>query len=323
MIKKLISFIFIILYIWISFAESADTQWWEKESNFDKLLNNPFVVFLWKLVLAFVVVVVLIILSKIISSSIKKSIIKKSIVWDEEYVDKIWNLIWDVVFYTLLIFDIVIWFQIIWFDLWLLLWWLSFWLWFAFKEILWNMISGILILTTKDYTLWDLIKIEWINWNPWYFGYIEEITIRYTVIREFNNQKVIIPNLTFITSPIMPLTTEEYIRLETIVSVHYNSDIEKIRKLIIETVNKEKFVVNKQHTNVITEKFAESWIQLKIWFYIDPNDEVWPLEAISHVNDLIKEEFSKNDIVIPYPHTTVTVDKNDQSLLKTLLFMKK
>jgi len=298
--------------------EKEQTQtWW---GELDNILDNPFVVFIGKLALAFVATILLIIISLWIARLIKKKIIKNSMVWDDEYVDKMANLIWDVVFYTLLIFDIIIWFQILWFDLWILLWGLSFWLGFAFKDILWNMLAGIFILTTKDYTLWDLIKIDW---NPWYFWYIEEITIRYTVIREFNNQKVIIPNLTFITSPVKPYTTEEFVRLETLVTVHYNTDLEKVKEIIINAVNNVEFIVNKNRTDVITWEFWDNWITLKIWFYIDPNWDIAPLHAISDINNTIYKAFKENDIVIPYPHTVVTVDKNDQNLLKTLLFTKK
>ena len=42
------------------------------ENWLDTLLNNPFVVFLWKLALAIIVVVFLIIISKIIAWSVKK-----------------------------------------------------------------------------------------------------------------------------------------------------------------------------------------------------------------------------------------------------------
>jgi small-conductance mechanosensitive channel len=58
-------------------------------------------------------------------------------------------------------------------------------------------------------------------------------------------------------------------------------------------------------------------------FYIDPNWDTPGPVAISKANDAIKKAFDKNDINIPYPHTVVTVDKNDQNLLKTLLFLKK
>ncbi len=287
---------------------------------FQHLLDNPFVAFVLKLFLAIIVVWFLIIVSKIIASNIKKKIIRNSIVSDEDTLEKTWNLVWDIVYYTLLTFSIFIWFKIVWFDVGLLLWWLSFWIWLAFKEILWNMLAWIFILTTKDYTLWDIIKIEW--WL-WYFGYIEEITIRYTVLREFNNQKVIIPNLTLISSPIKTFNTEEFIRFDTTVSVHYDSDLEKTKTIIKQAVNTLDFIVEKEKTAIVTEKFADSWIDLKILFFIDPNWIVsWPI-ARSIVNDTLKKVLEENNINIPYPHTVITVDNNDQWLLKTILFAKK
>jgi len=289
-------------------------------SWFDHLMNNPFVVFVWKLFLAIIVVSFLLIISKVIAANIKKKIMKNSIMSDEDSLEKTWNLVWDIVFYTLFTFDIFIWFKILGFDVGLLLWWLSFWIWLAFKEVLWNMLAWIFILTTKDYTLWDLIKVEW--WL-WYFGYIEEITIRYTVLREFNNQKVIIPNLTLISSPIKTFTTEEFIRFDTMVSVHYDTDLEKTKDLILQAVNKLKFVVEKEKTIITTHKFADSWIDLKILFFIDPNAWLWWPVAISLVNDAIKKVLEKNNINISYPHTVFTVDTNDQWLLKTILFAKK
>jgi small-conductance mechanosensitive channel len=128
--------------------------------------------------------------------------------------------------------------------------------------------------------------------------------------------------LVFITSPIKTYTSEEYIRLETIVSVHYNTDLEFAKKIIVDAINSLKFIVNKEHTDVITHKFADSGIDLKVWFYIDPNGEKSLAHSLSVVNNTIYEAFKANDIVIPYPHTVVTVDKNDQNLLKTLLFLK-
>ena len=302
-------------------TEKAVQAWQQVAQTWiNEFLNNPFVIFVWKLFLAIIIVWFFLIISKWIASSVKKKIIKNSIIEDEEYVAKIWNLVGDIIFYTLATFSVFIWFDILWFDVWILIWWLSFWVWLAFKEILWNMIAGILILTTKDFTLGDVIHVEWpVN----YFWRIEEITIRYTIIREFNNQKVIIPNLTLITSPIKTFNTEEFIRLETVVSVHYDTDLEKAKEIIKQAINKLPFVVNKEQTTTITSEFADSWINIKSLFYIDPNGDTPAPLAISKVNDEIKKAFDKNEINIPYPHTVVTVDKNDQNLLKTLLFLKK
>ena len=132
------------------------TQTWVNE-----FLSNPFVIFVGKLFLAIIVVGWLVIVSKYIAAYVKRKIIKNSIVADADYMEKVWGLVGDIIFYTLLIFSVFIWFDILGFDVGLLLWWLSFGIWLAFKEILWNMIAWILILTTKDFSLWDLIEIEW------------------------------------------------------------------------------------------------------------------------------------------------------------------
>lgn len=298
---------------WIKVSKNIAHQW------LNEFLNNPFVMFVLKLLLAIVVVWAMIIISKYIASSVRKKVIKNSLT-DDENIIKVWNLIWDIIFYTLLIFDVFIWFQIIWFDVGLLLWWISFWLWFAFKEILSNMIGGIILLTTKDYKLWDLIEIEW---KYKYLWYIEEITIRYTNIRSLNNQKIIIPNLEMVVNPIKTFTSEEVLRWETQVSISYNDNIEEAKKVIIDTINSQKYIINKNKTNVIVESFWDSWVNLLVWYYFDPNWSISYFDIKSKVNTVIRESFAKNNINIPYPHTTLTVDKNDQNILKTILFAKK
>ena len=182
------------------------------------------------------------------------------------------------------------------------------------------MLAGIMILTTKIYKLWDIIEI---HFGPEkYFWRIEEITIRYTVMRLFNMRRIIIPNLAFITSPVETFSTEDMIRLETKVSVHYNSDLNKVIKVIKEAVSKVNGVVGKDQMRIIVDRFADSGIDIKVWFFVDPNIWVPAPEMISAVNKAINEAFKENGIVIPYPHTVITVDKNDENLLKTALFIK-
>jgi len=299
---------------WVQVWKEVTKQW------FNEFLNNPFVMFILKLLLAIIVVVIMLIISKIIATTIRKKIIKNNITDDDENITKIWNLVWDIIYYTLLTFSVFIGFDIVWFDLWILLWWISFWLWFAFKEILSNMIAGIIVLSTKDYKLWDLIEIEW-KYN--YIWYIEEITIRYTTIREFNNQKIIIPNLEMTTNPVKTFTSEEILRWETKVSISYDDDIEKAKKVIVDIINEQKYIINKEKTNVIVESFWDSWINLLVWFYFDPNGDISYFAIKSKINTLIKKVLKENNINIPYPHTTLTVDKNDQNILKTILFAKK
>ncbi|MEY3197947.1 MAG: hypothetical protein RL023_794, partial [Candidatus Parcubacteria bacterium] len=47
-----------------------------------------------------------------------------------------------------------------------------------------------------------------------YFGRIEEITIRYSVIRTLDLRRVIIPNLDLITRPVKTYDSEDMVRLD-------------------------------------------------------------------------------------------------------------
>lgn len=291
-----------------------------EQSKLDYIMNNPYVFFIVKLFTAIILVIVLIILSKFISNFIKKKIIWNNIVESDEYAQKIWNLVWDIIFYCLMIFSIFIWFEIIWFEVGMILWWISLWIWFAFKEILSNMIAWILILSTKEFKLWDIVEVKW---EDNYFGRIEEITIRYTVIRWFDLRRIIIPNLIMITYPIKTFTSEEVVRLETLVTIHYDTNLEKAIEIIKQAVNNLEFVQEKNSTRVIVDWFTDNWISVRVMFFIDPNTEVIYQVLISEVNKVINQACKENDINIPYPHTVITVDKNDRNLLWSIMFLMK
>jgi len=95
--------------------------------------------------------------------------------------------------------------------------------------------------------IWNLIEK--------YFWRIEEITIRYTVMRLFNMRRIIIPNLAFITSPVETFSTEDMIRLETMVSVHYNTDLDKAVRIIKEAIEKVPWVIWKDKIRIIIDSF--------------------------------------------------------------------
>jgi small-conductance mechanosensitive channel len=287
----------------------------------NKLMNNPFTAFLIKLFIASIVVIFLLLISKWIASTVRKKVVHRITLEDEDYVVKIWKLIEDIIFYSLAIFSLFLGAEIVGLDVWLLLWWISIGIWFAFKEILGNMLAGIMILTTKDYNLGDIIEIE-INGEKLLWR-IEEITIRYIVLRLFNMRRVIIPNLLFITTPVKTFSSEDVVRLETTVSVHYDTDLNKALEIIKNALKNLPYLIEKDNIKVMIDRFANSWIDIKVWFFFDPNKGYSSPEIVSYVNQAIFEAFKKEWIVIPYPHTVLTVDKNDKNLIWTALYVIK
>lgn len=97
------------------------------------------------------------------------------------------------------------------------------------------MFAGIMVLTNNDYKLGDIIVVD--DGDNEYFGRIEEITIRYTVIRTFELRKVIVPNLTMITKPVKTYDAEEVIRLDFTFTIHFDSPMPESLQIIKDAIN--------------------------------------------------------------------------------------
>ncbi len=252
-----------------------------------------------KIVGAIAAFILMMIVAGVVARLVKKSIIRH---WNGENAKKIAKLVRDLVYYILLGFAVFVAFEVLWFDVWLLLWWVSFGIWLAFKEILGNMFAWVMILYTKEFTMWDVIEVQA---DQTYFGRIEEITIRYTVIRTLDLRQVVIPNLKMISVPIKTFSSEDIVKLSTIVGVHYDTNIEEAIPLIVQGVNNLSFIKQKENTTVFVVNFGDSAIDLRINFFFDPKSWIIWDYAIGIVNETVNKILNAHNIVIPYQHATL------------------
>jgi len=181
-----------------------------------------------------------------------------------------------------------------------------------------------MLLTNKDVRLWDIVQID-IDSTSSYFGRIEEINLRYTVLRTFDLKQVVIPNIVLISASIQTYSTEEVIRLETYVQVHYDTDLDFATKVFREAINSSQYVITKGKTVVLTENLWASWIDMRCMFYINPNSWLLIEQLTGLVNQQIMKYAKSSNIKIPYPHTTLTLDMNDPNLIHWIneMIMKK
>ncbi len=309
---------------WVAFAQEesswASSSWESWGTIFGLWAIRDLRSFIIKLWIAIIVTAVLFLLSSYFSKFVAKRIRSNSI-GDDEYTRKVSGLIGEIIFYTLIIFSFLIGFMIIEVDFARVLWGISFGIGFAFKDILWNLISGILVLTNKEFRLGDIIEVDY--QDKTYFWRIEEITIRYTVIRTFDLRKVIVPNLDMVMKPVRTYDGEELVRLETQLTIHYQTKVERGLWVIRDAVNSLGFVKEKESTKVMLEQMGDHGLEIRVYFYIDPTAGKLIPVAKSEVNDAIYAAFNKESIVIPYPHSTITVDHNDKNLIGTMLYVDK
>lgn len=303
-------------------AQETAQEWGEFGLNM--ILEAGILSFLGKMLLAIIVFVVLLMIAKAVSASVRNRVVENTVVDDDEYSKKVWDLIGTLTYYTWVVLSMFIGLQIVWFDIWILLGWISVGLWFAFKEVLGNLLAWVLILTTKEFKLGDNIEIQGSN-N--YFWTIEEITMRYTVLRGLDLRRTVMPNLELITNPVMTFTSEDLLKLNTTVIVWYWTDLDRASQIALEAVNNLEVVKNKDEnktmiTNLKDSDFGTNWVEIKVIFHVEPWGDVkgpwWP---ISQANKAIYNAFIENWINIPYPHTSITVDKNDKNLLGSAMYV--
>ncbi len=262
-------------FLWVKTSQTIGNTINTADKTAWFLVNNPFVSKLLSVLLAIVVAWFLIRLSRIIANFISSKIKRGFNDKDPDSVNKIAQLSGDLIFYAMATFSVYLWFKIVWIDIWLIVWWLSIGIWFATKEIISNLIAGIFIFSTKDYKIGDIIEIQ-DKQMPWWgiFGKIDEITIRYIIIKTFDLRRIVIPNIQFMQSKVKTYTSEDIIRMDFPVVVSMSSDIDKTIQMLKDELNTLDFLTHKELTDILIDWYDDKKVTLRCFFTFDPNGSV-------------------------------------------------
>ncbi|MFH1408978.1 MAG: mechanosensitive ion channel family protein [Nanoarchaeota archaeon] len=184
---------------------------------------------------------------------------------------------------------------------------------FASQQAFSNIISGVFIVIFKPFRVGDRIRI-----GTDVSGIVEDINLRHTVIKTFENKRVIIPNSIISNEKIenAHLGDEEVCKFVEF-SISYDSDIDKAFRLMQEEALKHPLTIDKRTSEekknkepVVRTKvlgFGDSSVNLRAWVWAkDPADATmlgWDL------NKAIKQRFDKEGIEIPFPYRTIVYKK--------------
>lgn len=208
------------------------------------------------------------IITWIIVWTVKRRIIGQSL--DNVYAKKIAWLVGTIISNTLLLFNILVAFQIIWLDVSILMAGISFGIGFAMQQILSNMISWIMIITNPTLETWKVIQLLW---GIDVFASIETLTIRYVIVRTFDRQRMIIPNTIFIQTPYKIYDKKQPLKQEVTFHITHETDIQHLQQDIIPHINNFSFVAEKEKTQILLLYKERSWYKVSLWYYFDST--VW------------------------------------------------
>lgn len=179
-----------------------------------------------------------------------------------------WLLLGDIIFYAMWFFSIYISFTVADIDIKLLMSGITIGVGFAFRQTLSNMISGIMIFSTSEYKIGNIIQLK-MEWDI--FGIIEEINMKNVIIRTFDMRRVVIPNARFLKKAVKTYSAEEFLRLEVSVVVDINMDIPLVLQETLRVVNELPFILNKQYTQALLDSFDDKKAKIDVQIFFNPN----------------------------------------------------
>jgi len=176
-----------------------------------------------------------------------------------------------------------------------------------------NIISGIFIVIFKPFRVGDMITIGT------RMGIVEDITLRHTMIKSFENKRIIIPNSVISTETIVNDSIEDTLVCKYVeVGISYDSSVELASKIMQEESEKHPLSIdnrtreqkeeNEHPIEIRLISFGDFSVNLRA--YVWCNDPQGSYKMHSDLNKAIHDRFSKEGVEIPFPYRTL-VYKND------------
>ncbi len=180
----------------------------------------------------------------------------------------------------------------------------------AAQEALGSVVSGLMILAFKPFVIGDVVRCVDTNIS----GVIEEITLRHTAIRTYENKRVIVPN-SVMNSAIVENAdyADSRVCVFLEVGVTYESNVQLAKQLLAETVAAQPDYLDVRtpdqkaegvpEVQVVVLALADSAVTLRASLWARDNATAFSLKCA--VQEEILQVYERAGVEIAYPHMTV------------------
>ncbi|MEX2572974.1 MAG: mechanosensitive ion channel family protein [Balneolaceae bacterium] len=181
---------------------------------------------------------------------------------------------------------------------------------FASQQALGNIISGLFIVIYKPYRINDRVTIR-----TDLRGVVEDINLRHTIIRNFENQRIIIPNSligneVLVNSNYLDVMICRFIE----VGVSYTSDVDRAKEIMAEEILNHPENIDTRKPKDIEEgvppvtvrliTLSDSSVILRGWAWAADAHKAFVMGC--DLLESIKKRFDTEGIVIPFPQRTIS-----------------
>ena len=187
---------------------------------------------------------------------------------------------------------------------------------FVLAPIIGSVINGLFILSDQPYEIGDMIYLS----DEDIYGFIEDITLRYTKLFTLDNTFLVVPNGSIQERDVFNYSAEDArTRLSLDVQVTYESDVAEARRLIEEAARSVDAVIAggpdirigsaryPAGPTCYIEAFADHGVNLRLRYWVTEPYKL--LTARSQVQTAIWERLPEADVEIAYPHSHLFFDE--------------
>jgi len=176
---------------------------------------------------------------------------------------------------------------------------------FGLQAIVNNFASGLILLFERPLKVGDTIQVgtEW--------GEVKQLGLRATIIQTFDNAEIVVPNSDLITGQVTNWTLgDRKVRVKIPVGVAYGTEVSKVLEILLSCGNANPMVLTQPKPTALFLAFGASSLdfELRVWIpeFLDK------FQVLSDLNQDIDNEFTLNNIEIPFPQSDLHLKTVDE-----------
>lgn len=184
------------------------------------------------------------------------------------------------------------------------------------QEALSNLVGGLFIISFKPFKIGDVVKI-----TDTMVGTVSDITLRHTVILDFENKRIVIPNSIINKEKLINYDLNEHKICKHIeIGISYDSDVELAKKIMQEECENHALIYDnrtqldkkdgKPIVRTALTKLNDFSVTIRAWAWARSFGNAFTLQC--DVFESVKKRFNEEGIEIPYPYRTVVMKKDNE-----------
>ena len=171
---------------------------------------------------------------------------------------------------------------------------------FALQDVLKNFVAGVFVFAENPFRIGD-----WIKWDD-NAGVVEDISLRVTRVRSFDNELLTVPNSQLTDNVLKNPVDADKLRVKFLFGIGYDDDIEQATDIILEEAEASDDIMDDPAPSVRLTELGGSSVGLQSRFWIAEPSRADFVATRGEYVTAVKERFDEEGIDIPYPHRTLT-----------------